>query len=78
MRVKTIIDASKLSSGEYERLMKALEYCRVNDKYGSFTYRIRGGKVEVYSPSLDIARRRGSYLKKKFKLSYRIIVEEDG
>jgi hypothetical protein len=71
----TRIDTSKLDEESYGRLLKALEYCHEHDKFKSFEYRITGRVIRITSPNVEIAKKRGSYFRKKFGVYYNIIRE---
>jgi hypothetical protein len=73
----TRIDFSKLSSQDKEKLMEALEYCRVHDKHGTFQYRITGETVRIISPDKKTAKLRGWYFKKKFHVYFNILIEQN-
>jgi len=71
----TRIDASNLSEEQFRKLLSALEYCSVHDKYGNFSYKVRDRIIKISSPDRSTAFKRGFYLKKKHDVSFLVIKE---
>jgi len=68
----TRINLSKLTEKEKEQVIKALEYCRMHDKFQSFEYGMIGETVRIFSPDKRTARKRGWYFYKRFNLHFNI------
>ena len=71
----TRLSLKELNEEEKQKLMEALEYCRLHDKTGEFNYMLTENAAYITSKTREQALKRGYYFKKKHKTHFSIIKE---